>query len=213
MQQFKEEAAALEKKIKCLEASKRKLLGEALDGCSIEELQQLEIQLDKSLSSIRAQKDSLFRERIAELHEALGMPSLLQRDEEDAAEDMEDDSLMVAKRLVDRKNEPASGSNGAGLYGKSIIRLVDRAALDSTVDQLSYPENVVVLVQTGRFKQNSGLFYFIFILFFAAQLPNSLHPSRSSIRDPCSGSQFTRDLKRDGSRSNSPWLSILSEQR
>lgn len=103
MLHFKEEAAALEKKIRCLEASKRKLLGEALEGCSIEELQQLEIQLDKSLSSIRAQKDSLFRERIAELHEAekmlleenarlkekLGMPSLLQREEEDD-EDMED---------------------------------------------------------------------------------------------------------------------------
>lgn len=66
---FKEEAVVLDKKIKCLEVSKRKLLGDGLDACSIEELQQLENQLSKSLCSIRAKKNALFKERIDKLYE------------------------------------------------------------------------------------------------------------------------------------------------
>ncbi|KAH9605169.1 hypothetical protein KSS87_011125 [Heliosperma pusillum] len=50
-------------------ASIRKLMGENLETCSIEELQQLETQLDKSLSSIRARKNALFMERIDKLYE------------------------------------------------------------------------------------------------------------------------------------------------
>ncbi|KAK9698646.1 hypothetical protein RND81_08G120400 [Saponaria officinalis] len=69
MMHFKEEAVTLEKKIKVLEVSKRKLMGDNLETCAIEELQQLETQLDKSLSSIRARKNILFRERIDKLYE------------------------------------------------------------------------------------------------------------------------------------------------
>lgn len=110
MMHFKEEAAELENKIKSLEAYNRKLLGEGLEGCSMEELQQLENQLDKSLSSIRARKNGLFKEQIKKLHEAekilleenvrlkekLETPSLLKRghnlnsEEEEEEEDDED---------------------------------------------------------------------------------------------------------------------------
>ncbi|KAL9231056.1 hypothetical protein vseg_006324 [Gypsophila vaccaria] len=69
MMHFKEESVSLEKKIKSLEVSKRKLMGDHLETCSIEELQQLETQLDKSLSSIRARKNVLFLERIDKLYE------------------------------------------------------------------------------------------------------------------------------------------------
>ncbi|XP_057250887.1 agamous-like MADS-box protein AGL19 isoform X3 [Beta vulgaris subsp. vulgaris] len=54
--QFKDDTIELEKKLKSLELSKRKLLGDGLEACSIDELQELEKQLDKSLSSIRARK-------------------------------------------------------------------------------------------------------------------------------------------------------------
>ncbi|XP_021754068.1 MADS-box protein SOC1-like isoform X1 [Chenopodium quinoa] len=69
MLQFKEDAHELEKKLKSLEISKRKLLGDGLEACSIDELQELEKQLDKSLSNIRAKKNALFREKIDKLYE------------------------------------------------------------------------------------------------------------------------------------------------
>ncbi|ANM66285.1 Transcription factor MADS-box superfamily [Arabidopsis suecica] len=66
-QQARDETSGLTKKIEQLEISKRKLLGEGIDACSIEELQQLENQLDRSLSRIRAKKYQLLREEIEKL--------------------------------------------------------------------------------------------------------------------------------------------------
>ncbi|KAG7546512.1 Transcription factor MADS-box [Arabidopsis suecica] len=68
-QQARDETSGLTKKIEQLETSKRKLLGEGIDACSIEELQQLENQLDRSLSRIRAKKYQLLREEIEKLKE------------------------------------------------------------------------------------------------------------------------------------------------
>ncbi|KAJ7010782.1 hypothetical protein NC653_001290 [Populus alba x Populus x berolinensis] len=56
MQPVKEDAFTLAKKIDILEVSKRKLLGDGLEPCSIDELQQLENQLERSLTRIRARK-------------------------------------------------------------------------------------------------------------------------------------------------------------
>ncbi|RZC57629.1 hypothetical protein C5167_004936 [Papaver somniferum] len=66
-QQLKYEAANLAKKIENLEASKRKLMGEGLESCSIDELQTAENQLEKSLLNIRARKNQLYREKIEQL--------------------------------------------------------------------------------------------------------------------------------------------------
>ncbi|KAG7541827.1 Transcription factor K-box [Arabidopsis thaliana x Arabidopsis arenosa] len=68
-QQARDETSGLTKKIEQLETSKRKLLGEGIDACSIEELQQLENQLDRSLSRIRAKKYQLLRGEIEKLKE------------------------------------------------------------------------------------------------------------------------------------------------
>ncbi|KAL3571914.1 hypothetical protein D5086_025818, partial [Populus alba] len=64
MLQLKEEAASMIKKIEHLEVSKRKLLGECLGSCTIEELQQIEQQLERSVSTIRARKNQVFKEQI-----------------------------------------------------------------------------------------------------------------------------------------------------
>ncbi|KAI3944397.1 hypothetical protein MKW98_006558 [Papaver atlanticum] len=66
-QHLKYEAANLAKKIENLEASKRKLMGEGLGSCSIDELQTAENQLEKSLLNIRARKNQLYREKIEQL--------------------------------------------------------------------------------------------------------------------------------------------------
>ncbi|CAN4111670.1 unnamed protein product [Withania somnifera] len=69
IQHTKQETTSLMKKIELLESSKRKLLGESLGSCSLEELQQLEKQLEKSVSTIRARKMQVFREQMERLKE------------------------------------------------------------------------------------------------------------------------------------------------
>ncbi|KAJ6933511.1 agamous-like MADS-box protein AGL19 isoform X1 [Populus alba x Populus x berolinensis] len=66
-QPVKEDTFTLAKKIELLEVSKRKLLGEGLETCSTDDLQQLENQLERSLTRIRARKNQLFREQIEKL--------------------------------------------------------------------------------------------------------------------------------------------------
>ncbi|XP_024029069.1 agamous-like MADS-box protein AGL14 isoform X2 [Morus notabilis] len=65
----KEDTFSMAKKIEHLELSKRKLLGDGLEACSINELQQIENQLERSLSKIRARKNQLYKEQIERLRE------------------------------------------------------------------------------------------------------------------------------------------------
>jgi len=69
VEKWKYEATTLGQKIDAIEASKRKLLGESLGSCSIQELQELELQLEKSLSSIRQRKQKKLMDQILELRE------------------------------------------------------------------------------------------------------------------------------------------------
>ncbi|AES80026.2 putative transcription factor MADS-MIKC family [Medicago truncatula] len=69
MQNLKHETASLMKKIELLEASKRKLMGEGLGSCSLDELQQIEQQLEKSVSVVRARKNQAYKHQIDQLKE------------------------------------------------------------------------------------------------------------------------------------------------
>eukprot|EP00262_Sarcandra_glabra_P015572 TRINITY_DN4824_c0_g1_i2.p1 TRINITY_DN4824_c0_g1~~TRINITY_DN4824_c0_g1_i2.p1 ORF type:complete len:176 (+),score=35.48 TRINITY_DN4824_c0_g1_i2:173-700(+) len=69
VQHWKYEAANMAKKIELLDSSKRKLLGEGLESCSMEELEQIEQQLEQSLSNIRGKKNQVFTELIKKLKE------------------------------------------------------------------------------------------------------------------------------------------------
>ncbi|CAK8560928.1 unnamed protein product [Lathyrus sativus] len=68
-QHLKEEAENMMKKIELLETSKRKLLGEGLGSCSIDELERIEQQLERSITKIRAKKIQVYREQIDQLKE------------------------------------------------------------------------------------------------------------------------------------------------
>ncbi|KAL6569440.1 MADS-box protein soc1-like [Orobanche minor] len=68
-QHLKHEAESMMKKIEQLETSKRKLLGEGLGTCTIEELQQLERQLERSVNIIRARKMHVYKQQIEHLKE------------------------------------------------------------------------------------------------------------------------------------------------
>ncbi|XP_010919081.1 MADS-box transcription factor 50 [Elaeis guineensis] len=69
IQQCKFEAASMSRKIESLEASKRKLLAESLESCSVEELHEIEGKLEQSLRNIRGRKNQLLGEQIAQLKE------------------------------------------------------------------------------------------------------------------------------------------------
>lgn len=69
MQHLKQESSSMMKQIELLEVSKRKLLGEGLGSCTIEELQEIEQQLERSVSNVRARKTQVFKEQIEQLRE------------------------------------------------------------------------------------------------------------------------------------------------
>ncbi|CAF1921493.1 hypothetical protein BRARA_B03794 [Brassica rapa] len=67
VQRLKEEASHMITKIELLEFHKRKLLGQELASCSLEELQEIDSQLQRSLAKVRAKKAQLFREQLEKL--------------------------------------------------------------------------------------------------------------------------------------------------
>ncbi|OQU93352.1 MADS-box transcription factor 50 [Sorghum bicolor] len=69
IEQVKADAEGLAKKLEALDAYKRKLLGERLEECSIEELHSLEVKLEKSLHCIRGRKTLLLEEQVNKLKE------------------------------------------------------------------------------------------------------------------------------------------------
>ncbi|KAK4283115.1 hypothetical protein QN277_000106 [Acacia crassicarpa] len=71
-QQMKVECAMMAKKIEHLRLSQRKLMGEELSSCSIEDLQEIENQLITSLRHVRLRKSQLFRQQIQQLKHKCG---------------------------------------------------------------------------------------------------------------------------------------------
>ncbi|KAH0463380.1 hypothetical protein IEQ34_007962 [Dendrobium chrysotoxum] len=69
IQLWKQEAALNAMKIDFLEASNRKLLGENLESCSLEDLNKLEGQLEQGLVNIRGIKSRLLSRQVTQLEE------------------------------------------------------------------------------------------------------------------------------------------------
>ncbi|KAK3403823.1 hypothetical protein EUGRSUZ_K00202 [Eucalyptus grandis] len=64
---LKQETTNMERKIELLEVSLRKLSGQCLGSCSMDEIQEIGDQLERSLSSIRERKAQLFNDQIRQL--------------------------------------------------------------------------------------------------------------------------------------------------
>ncbi|CAI9101656.1 OLC1v1039027C4 [Oldenlandia corymbosa var. corymbosa] len=69
VQHLKHETETMLKKIEQLESAKRKLLGDGIASCSLEELQKLEQQLERSVNCIRQRKMQVYHEQIEQLKE------------------------------------------------------------------------------------------------------------------------------------------------
>ncbi|PPE00174.1 hypothetical protein GOBAR_DD02827 [Gossypium barbadense] len=75
LQHLKTESANMLKTLEDLEVSRRKLLGENLGSCTLEELQEIEQQLEKSVSIIRARKEKALAAENEKLCEKCGTKS------------------------------------------------------------------------------------------------------------------------------------------
>jgi cell division protein FtsB len=93
IEQIKADAEGLAKKLEALEAYKRKLLGEKLEDCSIDELHSLEVKLEKSLYIVRGRKAQLLEEQVRKLKEK---EMMLRKNNEDLREKCKDQPLLVA---------------------------------------------------------------------------------------------------------------------
>ncbi|XP_010546077.1 PREDICTED: MADS-box protein AGL42-like [Tarenaya hassleriana] len=69
VQRLKQETTSMMRKIELLELQKRKLLGQGIASCSINELHELDNQIQRSLINIRARKAQLFNEQMEKLKE------------------------------------------------------------------------------------------------------------------------------------------------
>ncbi|KAL4595296.1 hypothetical protein ACB092_12G081700 [Castanea dentata] len=67
LQQLKGESEIMSQKIELIQLSQRKLLGYGLSSCTLDELQEIDSQLERSLRNIRARKAELFMENIEHL--------------------------------------------------------------------------------------------------------------------------------------------------
>ncbi|XP_059301638.1 MADS-box protein SOC1-like isoform X1 [Lycium ferocissimum] len=100
MQNLKHETASLMKKIELLETSKRKLLGESLGSCSLEELQRMEHQLERSVNIIRARKMQVYREQIERL--------------KDNVKDLASENVMLLEKWGGLEKQQTSGEEDQG---------------------------------------------------------------------------------------------------
>ncbi|XP_011651129.1 MADS-box protein AGL42 isoform X2 [Cucumis sativus] len=69
LQQLRLEVESINKQMELMRLSHRKLLGYGLDNCSLDELEVLDAQLQRSLFQIRARKAQLYNEQIQQLQE------------------------------------------------------------------------------------------------------------------------------------------------
>ncbi|WMV20374.1 hypothetical protein MTR67_013759 [Solanum verrucosum] len=77
MENLKHETANMAKKIEILEVSKRKLMGQGLGSCSMDELEDIDSQLERTLKIIRARKTQLFKDEIEHLNAKCGFRPML----------------------------------------------------------------------------------------------------------------------------------------
>ncbi|XP_042002153.1 MADS-box protein SOC1-like [Salvia splendens] len=108
MQRLKHEAAFMSQKIELLENSQRNLLGHNLGSCSMDELEQIENRLERSINSIRARKVQLYNEETEKL---ISKEKFLL-----------DENQKLRQKIGLKQNQASEMRREIGSYSKSIER-------------------------------------------------------------------------------------------
>ncbi|XP_041998704.1 MADS-box protein SOC1-like [Salvia splendens] len=108
MQRLKHEAAFMSKKIELLENSQQNLLGHNLGSCSMDELEQIENRLERSINSIRARKVQLYNEETEKL---LSKEKFLL-----------DENQKLRQKIGLKQNQASEMNREIGSYSRSIER-------------------------------------------------------------------------------------------
>ncbi|XP_018501073.1 MADS-box protein AGL42-like [Pyrus x bretschneideri] len=154
VQHLKHEAAIMTKKIEILEASQRKLLGNDLDSCVVEELQEISSQLERSLRSIREREAQLLMEQMENLKakETLLLQENAKLREESGAKLLMEHSAQEKRGSASVSCEKAGASASVNYWkqsimssevetelfiGPPIMRSVDRIAVYSNIHQIN----------------------------------------------------------------------------
>nr|AJW29032.1 SOC1-like MADS-box protein [Pyrus pyrifolia] len=154
VQHLKHEAAIMTKKIEILEASQRKLLGNDLDSCVVEELQEISSQLERSLRSIREREAQLLMEQMENLKakETILLQENAKLREESGAKLLMEHSAQEKRGSASVSCEKAGASASVNYWkqsimssevetelfiGPPIMRSVDRIAVYSNIHQIN----------------------------------------------------------------------------
>nr|ABK21846.1 unknown [Picea sitchensis] len=100
-QSLRRELANMEEKIKILDSTQRKMLGEGLTSCSMAELNKLESQAERGLSHIRARKTEILMDQI----ECLKRKELF----------LSEENAFLSKKYVDRQSMDGSVSTSPSI--------------------------------------------------------------------------------------------------
>ncbi|CAN6569347.1 unnamed protein product [Malus baccata var. baccata] len=133
VQHLKHESAIMAKKIEILEASQRKLLGNDLDSCPVEELQEIGSQLERSLRSIRERKAQLYTEQM-EQHKARER-FLLQENAQLREEPWMEFSPQEKRASASVSNEKAGASASAPINYRSQSSMSSEVETDLLIGQ------------------------------------------------------------------------------
>ncbi|CAI0547048.1 unnamed protein product [Linum tenue] len=130
IQQLKQESASMAKKIEQLEASRRKLLGEQLGSCSLEEIRNLGEQLERSLANIRLRKDEMVMEQMKQLR--LQERELL-RQKATLCEKCSENIPREPSRRAGTGNEVAAAATGTAAAGSSVGLSNESSTVETTL--------------------------------------------------------------------------------
>ncbi|XP_010445133.1 PREDICTED: MADS-box protein AGL71-like [Camelina sativa] len=120
VQELKKEMAVMMHKIEHLQLHCRKVMGQDLDLCSVEELKELTIQIEKSLTIVRSRKAKLNEDRIAKLKAEIAGGKCVLNERSRLQQMFEEKPLWMQPRSLE--SEKSAASCGCGNMNISDVK-------------------------------------------------------------------------------------------
>ncbi|CAH8354205.1 unnamed protein product [Eruca vesicaria subsp. sativa] len=112
VQELKNEMATMLDKIEILQLQCRSLMGQDLDSCSVEELKEITIKIEKSLTIVRSRKAKLHEDTIEKLKAEISEEKEVLNETNGLRKMFEEPTLWMHSRSVESEKSGPSCSNG-----------------------------------------------------------------------------------------------------